>query len=598
MKIRNNCLFSMPRLARAIASRSQLPNPALLSGLGIVGIALFLWPGVAVAKPAGIVNGGVRPLPDEVRSSLSTIALAREFRPAQFGFDKADGKIEYAWDRASAAAGDMLAKHTGEPLIDAIGGVGTFVLAPVAAVDGAIGARERLSPDKLSESEEKLVKAMKEMASQQRFQDWLLKAAGERCGNRLVPVEQMQPVNAGSNPADAVLDARVEELRLERTGSSDTSYALRIKIQTRLMRVADGSVLCAQPVEYRSGKCLFLDWTLKDAFQSVADTGYQELANHIVGQLLTTDSRPVLAGAGYGKASAQNRAGMVRFTGSKTPLNCPTAQFVSYAMADTETLEIHPSAEVAHLVFRTPLTREAAGEEALREVKEDLDGLDENPNMLVAVPASVAVIPLSMWKQGVALVRGVSAGKVQAAEAKLSEAAMGVKPHQALALQVAQQLAPHTSQPVMLVKDPLESGTGTDAVLRQPASRGMAARLPAGLTPVSHTVSQPPGTVLQIHVEQAALTGPEGVNPKVAFCIEAQATLVRSCDGRQLGSWPVKYRSERRKFTAWAANDARLFQAEQQQCWRELGSTIVDQLVARGLVPPDRRPQATLAQGR
>ena len=598
MKTQSFCFFSMPRLARAVAGRSLVPNRALFSLWGIIGITLFLMTGLVTAKPAGIMNGGVRPLTDEVRSSLGAVALTGDNRAARFSFDKADGQNDYAWDRASAAAGEMLAKHTGEPLFDAIGGVGTFALAPVAALGSAIGARGRLSPDKLSESEGKLTKAMKEMASQQRFRDWLLKAARERCGDRLVPIEQMQAVNSGDSPADAVLEARVEELRLERTGSGDTSYVLRIKIQTRLVRVADGAVLCEQPAEYRSGKCLFLDWTLKDAFQSVADTGYQELAKHIVGQLLVVESGPLLAGAGYGKVPARKRAGMASFAGSKAPMDTLSRQFVRYAMTDTESLEIHPSAEVEHLTFQRPLSREEVGSEALREVKWDLDGLDEHPNMLVAVPASLAVIPLSLWKQGVALVRGVSTGKLQAAEAKLSEATKGFQPHQALALQVAQQLAPHTSQPVMLVQEPLGSGTDREAALRQPASRGTDARLPGGLTHVSSPVSPPPGTVLQIHVQQAALTGPAGVNPKLAFCVAAQATLLRARDGQQLCSWPVKYRSERRKFTTWAANDAKLFQAEQQKCWRQLGTSIVDQLVARGLVPQDRTPQATFAQGR
>jgi hypothetical protein len=566
--------------------------------LATVAVALLLLSGCSTNKPVGVVLGGVRPLADDLRSGLGTIALTRDARPANFSFDKADGKINYAWDQAGAAAGDMLATHTGEPLLDVVVGVGTLALAPVAALNGAIGARGRLSPDGLSECETNLAKAMKEMASQQRFQDWLLKAARERCGSRLVPSEQLPSVNSGGRPADAVLEARVEELRLERTGSGDTSYALRIKTRTRLVRVADGAVVCEQPAEYRSGKSLFLDWTLQNAFQSVADTGYQELAQYIVNQILATDSRPLLAGPGYRKVLTPNRGGLVKLAGGKAPLKRPSAQFVSFPAADTETLEIHPSTEVGHFAFQRPLTRDEAGSEALRDIQQDLDGLDEHPNMLVALPASLAMIPVSLWRQGAALARGVPVEKLQTAKVKLNEAAKQVQPHEALAVQVAQQLASHTSQPVMLVKEPLGSGTGTTEASQRPAPRGTAARLPKELMAVSYPVNQPPGTVLQIHVEQAALTGPGGVNPKLAFCVEAQATLLRSCDGRKLCSWPMKYRSKRRTFTTWAANGAKLFQAEQQKCWRELGTTIVDQLVLRELVLQDRIPQATFAQGR
>ena len=616
MKTHRSCSLTIFRPLCRITQRR--PGPASIPPLVLAtaAVALLLLGGCSTHDPAGVVAGGASPLADDLRFQLGTVALAPDAKPAQFSFGKAKGQRGYAADWAGTAAGNMLSTSTSEPLLDLPVGVGTFALAPVVAVSGAIGARKHLRPDQLAECETNLVKAMSEMAVQRRFHEWLLKAASEKCQGRLVPLEQMQRPGSELHSPDSVLEARVEELRLERTGSGDTSYVLRIKVLTRLVRMADGAVLCEQPVEYRSGKCLFRDWTLKDAFQSVADTGYQELAEHIVGQLVTIDSRPLLAGAGYGKASARNRSGMPSFTGSKAPVNTLplnsvgtrsaasdsfpakslSRQFVSYPMSDTESLEIHATADVTHVAFQSPLTREEADSEALREVKWDLDGLDEHPNMLVAVPASLAVIPVSLWKQGVALVRGVSAGKVQAAEAKLSEAAKRVQPHQALALQVAQQLAPHTSQPVMLVKEPLGSGTGTDGALRQPASRGTTDRLPGDLTAVRYPASQPPGTVLQIHVQQAALTGPEGVNPKLAFCVEAQATLLRSCDGRQLCSWPVKYRSERRTFTTWAANDARLFQAEQQKCWRELGTTIADQMVARGLVPPDRKPQPTFAK--
>ena len=71
--------------------------------------------------------------------------------------------------------------------------------------------------------------------------------------------------------ADVTLETHVDDLRLERAGSSEGSYFLRIKTHARLVRVADGAICFEQSAEYRSGTALFLDWTLQGAIQGVAD---------------------------------------------------------------------------------------------------------------------------------------------------------------------------------------------------------------------------------------------------------------------------------------------------------------------------------------
>jgi hypothetical protein len=89
--------------------------------------------------------------------------------------------------------------------------------------------------------------------------DCLLRAAVEQCPGRLVPLDPKQLVGSTVPSAASKLEARVEELRLERTGSTDMSFRLRIKTRIRLVRTADGAVLYDQPAEYRSGPCLFGD---------------------------------------------------------------------------------------------------------------------------------------------------------------------------------------------------------------------------------------------------------------------------------------------------------------------------------------------------
>ena len=265
-------------------------------------------------------------------------------------------------------------------------------------------------------------------------------------------------------------------------------------------------------------------------------------------------------------------------------------------MADTGTLGIYSTSNVAHVEIQRPLTRDEATSDALSDVDYMFDGLNQHPNMLVALPASAVATPISLWKQGAALVCGLSPRTIQEADAKLSKVANETKPHEAVAFQVAQQLAPQTSQPVMLVRQPLPPGAEEDAALMHFVSHGTLASLTGGQTAGGYLLSQGADTALEIHVENAMLTGNEGINPKLALCVEARATLLRSRDGQQLYSCPVQYRSQGRRFAEWAAHDAKPFREELQECYRDLAAAMVDQLVARGLVPHDRAPQPTFAK--
>jgi hypothetical protein len=568
-------------------------------------VALLLIATCTTANAAGKVAGGVAPLADDLRFQLGKVALAPDPKLARVSFDKADGQIADAADAAGTAAGNMLATSGPDlfpkelegvgALVQAPVQVGAFLLAPGAAVKGAIGARKRMALDQLSECERNLVAAMSEMAVQRRFHEQLLKAANEKCPGRLVSLEQVGTTHANTTPPDSVLEARVEELRLERTGARDTSFQLRIKAQMRLTRVADGQVLYEEPAEYRSAKCLFADWTLHNAFQATADTGYYLLAQQCATRLLAITDQPTVAGAGDRKTVASSRPATARPVGGQLPRNRVPAQLVSQPMPTPGTLGIYSTGTVAHVVIQRPLTRDQAGLEALSDVNDTFDGLLEHPNLLVVAPAAAVATPVSLWKQGAAVVRGLSPRKAQEVEARLTEAANETRPHEELAFQVAQHLAPRTSQPVMLVQQPLPPAVKEDVALLQWAAHGTLAALTGGQTAAGYLLSQGADTALEIRVQDAALTGNGGINPKLALCVEARATLVRSRDGQPVYSCPVCYRSPARKFTAWAANDAKHFREELQKCYHALGEAVTEQLVARGVVPPDRKPQPTFA---
>ena len=57
----------------------------------------------------------------------------------------------------------------------------------------------------------------------------------------------------------------------------------------------------------------------------------------------------------------------------------------------------------------------------------------------------------------------------------------------------------------------------------------------------------------------------------------------------------MHYRGPARKFTAWAANDAKLFCEELQRCYGKLSGTVIDQMVARRLIAPGENPNLFVA---
>jgi hypothetical protein len=164
--------------------------------------------------------------------------------------------------------------------------MGVALAGPVVGAEGLVRSLKKVSPRELAEREAALTNALREMSEQQPFRKALMQAWAEKIpGDFLLP-EPKNSLEGAATYVDAILEARLDELRLERAGSSESSFFLDIKTHARLVRVSDGAVWFQQNAEYRSEKALFLDWTMEGAIQGVAETGYEELARYYVGRLL------------------------------------------------------------------------------------------------------------------------------------------------------------------------------------------------------------------------------------------------------------------------------------------------------------------------
>jgi hypothetical protein len=608
-----------------LCRRNPAQNRPAVAGMSAVVVLLFC--GCATYQRGSVTCGDAEPLPESLRWQLGAIAVVAPGEPAGVCFDKAEGRIETFGDRAIPAAARVLDPSgiSRDPGVQALAGVAGFVAAPfVAATAGVSAHGERLSPGQLSECESNLLHAMNKMATQERFREWLVKAANEQTRRRLIVIEPVETAGAardakratgvvssqethdadrasrslGGYPrAGSVLETQVQELRLERTGKGDSSYALHIQATARVVRESDGAVLYESPVEYRSGTCLFRDWTLSDSFQKVAETGYREMAERVVDRLfMATPGGPLLAGDGYKKSPGQQNNGGSEYAGYRGSVRQPGAQFVNYPGGDDGSIAISSTAEFCRFAFQKPLTRDAAASEAVRDMDWIFDGLYNHPNPMISIPTIVVAVPVGLWKQGAAVVGGLTERQFRQAEATLAAAARETRPDEDVAAQVAQQLVPQTSRVVVVVKKPLSPDAEEESAARRFPGRSALAGLPPGRTPASYPVAQGAETGLEIHVISARLAGKDGVNRPMALCVEAEARLLRAWDGEEIYSCPIRYRSREHKFTQWAAKDAELFRQELQGCYRELGKRIVEQLVSRGLVEPDRVAYPTLTK--
>lgn len=573
-------------------------------GLGILVIVMTGEIGCAAPKP-GSAHRTSAPATDEpIQLDPGAVGVTTPDRPAVWSYDPPRGQINRAADGAGEAARAALEMTTPENpdaniIVSAIG----FVGAPVAALVGGIRAsRSRLPEDKLAECEAGLTQALGIMSQQNHLRDRILdaaKVAGRRPCVSLaasdVPARQRENRELTTTPlVGTILETSVEELRLERKGAGDSSFALRIKARVRMLRSSTGEVISDEAFEYQSGEDLFLDWALNNGepFQKCTDTGYRRLAAQIVARMLeVTGEAPILVGGGVPKPSRRApRPPAILAAQRPGPAPKPVVQFTAQLVAELGTIYVYSASPVEFIAVQRPLTKDEAVSEALSNVNWSLDELDQHPNLFVSLTAIAAAIPLSLYQQTAGAVRGLSEKKFHTADSQVTTAAQTNRPTAALAMEIAQGLSTRCSESVVLLEKPRDD-KDQPALVRFATGKLMPASWPGDQPMIRRAGDK----ALEIEVLKAALKGGGGVNPSLAVHLEARATLLRADDGREIYSCPVHYRGLARKFSAWAANDARLFREELDRGYRELSGRVIDQMVSRRLIAPGENPNSFLA---
>ncbi len=498
--------------------------------------------GEPIAGPLQVEPGGLK-----VTSTRQPAAVTAEI---------STGRTSYAGEKAGDAARSFLdPPNLHDPALEAAAGPIGFVLAPFAAAYGAISAgSDRMPAERLNRAEADVVAAMKAMAEQGHLRDDVREALVGQA--------------AAGGPATTVLETKVERLRLEPAGPKETSFALTIDTRVRLLRSADGAVLYDQPFRYQSGTALFTDWACRGSIENVAQTGYRALARSIAESVKSARGESaVLVGAGFKQPALRPQVYPVAY--APGPMPSATSQFLQVADVPVPfqaTPGIYSSPWSMSVTLQKPLTREEAVPQAVEDVEWSLDGMQASRNSVVQATVIALAVPYCLVKQVVAAAQGTSAEKVKTATARLSAVASKSDLQRQLAREVADRLA-----------------------ARPPAPARFAS---LSSLPTANAEE----TAVGIRIENAALTGKSGINPPLALCVEARTVVFRVRDGAEVCSWPVHYRGSARKFTQWAADDARLFRQELTRCRQQIGAAIIDQLEGRQIIGPSREPQPLLAK--
>jgi hypothetical protein len=572
-------------------------------GLGILVIVMTGQIDCVASKLGTVRVTSARATGEPILLDPGAVGVTTPGPPARCGYDRPKGQIERAADgvgEAARAAFEMTASGSPEAniLVSAIG----VVAAPVAAAIGGINAsRSRLPQDKLAEVEAGLAQALTNMSQQNHLRDRILdaaKVAGRRRVVLLASSPQRENPELTATPlVGTILETRVEELRLERRGAGDSSFALRIKARVRMSRSGTGEVIRDETYEYQSPEDLFLDWALNNGapFKKCTDYGYSRLADRIVERMLeATGEAPILVGAGAPKRSVHSARPQTRLAAHPpAPALRPQVQFVSQPVTRPGSLYVYSASADDLMSIQRPQTKDEAVSEAQSDVNESLGKLITHPNAYVSLIGIAAAIPLSIGEQAVGAIRAVSEKRFRAADAQVTTATLSKRPAAALAGEIAQALGPLCFESVVLLDKPRDDREQLVSVGLK-TGKPMPVSWPGDRPAIPHAGDK----VLEIEVLSAALQGNGSINPSLALHLEARATLLRGDDGREIYSCPVHYRGHARKFTAWAAHDAKLFREELQRCYGQLSGTVIDQMVARGLIGSGENPNLFLADDR
>lgn len=520
---------------------------------------------------------------------------------ALWSYDLAEGQVQRAADAAGMTAADVLEFPAYAPPDAYLPMcILSVIAAPFeAAVSGIQASRERLPANKLTEVQAGLASAMSNMSQQHHLRDAIITAAQRNCPRRFVLMDAQTDSRTQRNQAlrvGTILETSVDELRLEKLGAGDASFALRIQARARLLRASDRAVLRDTTYTYQTDQELFLDWALNrgEPFEKCTRTGYHQLASQIIADIIRLNGEaPLLVGSGWKNPSPETRDLASLYVKQQSHPVAPivTVQLASQHIMESGSFFVIPDAKSALFRLQKPLTRDEALSEARSDIEWTMDGLDAHPNLAVSLTTLIVMSPVAIYHETLGLAfHGVSEKNIRKASAPLMSAISNAQPSHALATQIVQQLGERDFSNVVLLTKP-----ETDHAQLARAPTSMPHPILASWPGATSDTFRAGDKLLKIEVVKAALKGPSGNNPKLSVCIEARVTLFSGSDGNPLYTCTTRYQGDARKYKTWAADDARLFRAELDHGYSQISAAALNEMIVRGWIRPGQKPQPTIA---
>jgi len=560
--------------------------------------ALWTWAAALLACCSGAGGSpeshGQTPVAGLAHLEPGAVAVTCSPEPARFSFSAGARKVESASEGAGRAARAVLSAtpDLGNSQLECAVGAFECVLAPFAAAYGALSsARLRMSPDQLADAERDLSDAMGVMARQQHLRQAVFRGAGEKTHRRLISLDPGAMLPAGE-AVSALLETQVEELRLQRLGSGDSKFDLRVRARARLMRASDGAVLCDRAYDYRSGCAMFIDWTRHDGLASVARTGYRQIAEDMVRDFFpAAESQPVVLGRGHPVLSAPKPSSPPGLSATSNTLAAFSQTEGRPGIRSVDSEPPYPrsatfSLESPAYPRRQPKaqTQEPEVSGAAADADRDLDGLEDDPNLMVQSVAGLAAVPVGLWEKTVGALGEGARKRFETVGGRFQEVAWNLKPERVLAGELVRILGQLASRPAGEVGAPQDAPTrGDPSSAPSPDSRAPALERQ---DPEAVVVRTGAGTAAEIRVTNVELERRPGLRARVALRLEARATLLRLSDGQELCSWPLQYLGQERRLEDWNGKARRSFQEELAHGCREMAAAVARELVSQGVVSP------------
>lgn len=549
----------------------------------VLGLAVFLFSHRGALAAGEESVSSLPALPRTIQQQLGRVVVIASPNPARFSYQPGAGRARYAADGAEEAARTMLDFGVDDASIpDPLLSIVPTVLAPFTAAAGALVAREyTLSEGQLREAETDLKVAAEPLCVQEGWPDLLVQAAREQLLQWWTSASLQGPLSPGSpefrrlsgSGFKTAVQLELTELRLEQTGRSDTSYALLMGGRLKLFRTRDGAVLYSEPVTYRSGKGLFVDWTLNGAqsLTEVVERGRRRIVDQVMQNVFLPSETVAPRARDAGKAKRP------RLQVTAPPLRPEiVANLGCVGVIATSTIP-------TRIQLQYPLTKDQGADYARHCAQQivaadaaDLDRVLANP--ILGAIATAAIIPTSVAGQTVNGFRGLTVAQLNATAQTLDTLVNGINLQEALRENVASRVQSLTAQPTRLVQKALPLGNAAECAQMSCFMAGTLAWIPDHQTPAYYLRNQNVDTALEIAVRNPRLCGADVVNPALALHLEARATLIRVETMDAIYSVSVRYDGGARQFAQWAAHDGAAFRREIESCVQLVSAALVDHL--------------------